>query len=344
MTKNKLIDLLKDAIKHLEFWMAIATGPIMLIISFLITHNQTYITFLVALLILAILILFVVFIGILLKWHKIYGSLLSCVLMAIITLVAILFHQYKFANLTYVISIVFLEIHILICIFSQLQNSRNNKVVLIIIEGCFFVTIGVIAICEMTYYLPEKDLFIALMTVFAGIVGGLLTLGGVAWTIVNQDEKHQRDEIAKAKPYFAINRRTSDHIDFEADKVCFIVEGEDKMLSDVCCEIENSKLSVLKLSRVYCEGQWLELEGNNIVLPDGKCILNFRFNDDMNHLYLEVKDIFDNCHYYQLKVLPVKINLQPYLSFFTVREFCEIAKEELFQNTKTLTIKNTRKS
>ena len=341
MTKNKFINLFKDAVKHIDFWVAIAVYPIMAIILLLMTNNQVYTTILITFLIVAIFIAIIAFIWQILKRHKIHGPLLSCVIMLIITLVAFLFQQSKFANLTYVISIVFLEIYILIHIFSRLQNSRNNKVVSIIILGCFFVTIGVIVIYDMTYTLPEKDLFMALMTVFAGIIGGLLTLGGVAWTIVNQDEKQQKAEIAKAKPYFVVNRRATNKINFETDKVCFPVESEEKMASDVYCEIENSKLSVLKLSRIYREGQWLELECNNIILPNGKCILNFRFNDDMNHIYLETKDIFEHCYYYQLKVLLVKMNSQPDLSFFTVREFCEIDQYELLEMVESLMTKET---
>ena len=344
MLTSKFINSLKDAIKHIEFWVAIVVYLIVTIILLLISHNQTYATILIAFLILAVLIWFIVLIVLMLKRHRIYGSLLSFVIMIIITLVAILFHQGKLADLTYVIGIVFLEIYLLIRIFSQLHNNRENKVVSIIILGCVFVTVGVTVIYSMTYHLPGKDLFVALMTVFAGIIGGLLTLGGVAWTIVSQDEKQQKAEIAKAKPYFLVNWRTTDKINFEKDNACFPVETEEKMVSDVHCEIENSKLSVLKLSRIYREGRWLELEGNNTILPDGKCILNFRFNDDMNHIYLEVKDIFNNCYYYQLKLLLVKMNTQPDLSFFTVREFCEIAQDKLFKRVEIPMTKETENS
>lgn len=328
MVKNKFINLFKDAPKHLEFWISIVFYPITAIVLLLMTQKQVYATILIVFLVLVIFIGFILLIWRLLKRHKLYGALLSSVIMLSITLVAVLSRQWKLADLTYVIGIVFLEIHILICIFSQLQNNRSNKVISIVVLGCSFVAVGGIVIYEMTYHLPEKDLFIALTTIFAGIIGGLLTLGGVAWTIVSQDEKQQKTEIAKAKPYFVINRRATDKIDFEKDKVCFPVENEVNKFCDVVCEIENSQLSVLKLSRIYRDGQWLELEGNNIILPGGKCILNFRFSDDVNNLYLEIKDILDNDYLYQLKVLPVKISQKSDCQFLTVREYYEIDKDE----------------
>ena len=44
------------------------------------------------------------------------------------------------------------------------------------------------------------------MAVFAAIVGGILTLGGVAWTIVNENKKNRDLESRKVRPYLFITQ------------------------------------------------------------------------------------------------------------------------------------------
>lgn len=47
----------------------------------------------------------------------------------------------------------------------------------------------------------KPELFTAIMGIFAGLIGGVLTLTGVAWTIKRQDDAKKEDETNKAKPY-----------------------------------------------------------------------------------------------------------------------------------------------
>ena len=50
----------------------------------------------------------------------------------------------------------------------------------------------------------SQDLFNAVMGIFAGLVGGALTLAGVAWTITAARQKDKQDEINRTKPFFGI--------------------------------------------------------------------------------------------------------------------------------------------
>lgn len=65
----------------------------------------------------------------------------------------------------------------------------------------------------------DPEIFTSIMGVFAGLLGGVLTLTGVAWTIKRQDEIRKEDEKKKIKPYIIlakkeINYETINHIGF----------------------------------------------------------------------------------------------------------------------------------
>lgn len=69
------------------------------------------------------------------------------------------------------------------------------------------------------------DIFASIMGVFAGLLGGVLTLTGVAWTIKRQDEIRQEEERKRLIPYFI------KHIDDNKDK-------EGQIVSVICSRFE----------------------------------------------------------------------------------------------------------
>lgn len=77
------------------------------------------------------------------------------------------------------------------------------------ITNFLFLFLTTIAAIVISIYLlfwkqeaTNQDLFTSIMGVFAGVLGGSLTLAGVAWTIRRQDEIHKKDEQSKFKPMF----------------------------------------------------------------------------------------------------------------------------------------------
>ena len=56
----------------------------------------------------------------------------------------------------------------------------------------------------MWFWSTNTELFTSIMGVFAGLLGGIITLGGVAWTIKRQDDARKAMEIEKAKPYLKL--------------------------------------------------------------------------------------------------------------------------------------------
>lgn len=51
----------------------------------------------------------------------------------------------------------------------------------------------------------DTEIFTSIMGVFAGLLGGVLTLTGVAWTIKKQDEIRKEEEKKKMKPYIILH-------------------------------------------------------------------------------------------------------------------------------------------
>ena len=74
------------------------------------------------------------------------------------------------------------------------------------------------------------------------------------------------------------------------------------------------------------------------MLPNKSVYFDFRFNDDVNNLFLEVKDVLDNSYYYEIKVL--SCNLLPGIVrnsntelLHTIRELKEISIDEINKGT-----------
>lgn len=149
----------------------------------------------------------------------------------------------------------------------------------------------------------DNSLFSAAVGVYAALLGGGLTLAGVAWTIKNTAKEKADEERKKAKPLFVTNM-VFENIDARKEKVCF--DEKDDTTSYVChviAEIENSKNSGFTMSQVYHDAQWRKIEGNSVILPDKKVYFDFLFTEDVNNLFLEVKDCLGNSYFYEIKVL-----------------------------------------
>ena len=72
-----------------------------------------------------------------------------------------------------------------------------------------FVILGYISIYASSYSLEDNTIFNSLITLFSSIIGGGITLVGVAWTINHNKLEKRKEEEQKAKPVvFICNPRT----------------------------------------------------------------------------------------------------------------------------------------
>ncbi len=203
----------------------------------------------------------------------------------------------------------------------------------------FDLLVGVGLSVYLIYVIPDEKLRNVVIAIVAALYGGILTLVGVSWTIRHSDKERKNEEKQKAKPIFTYNILTEELKDIRTKKVCFdVAENEIEYECHVVAEIENSDHALFEVKRVFHDGKWNEIEGNTVILPNKTVYFDFRFNDDVSNLFLEVKDGLDNSYYYEIKVL--SLNLLPRVVqssnkglLHTIRELKEISLDEINKRT-----------
>lgn len=197
----------------------------------------------------------------------------------------------------------------------------------------FLVGIGISV--YLLYLIPDKELQTIAIAIVSAIYGGLITLAGVAWTIVKSDQNRLADEIKREKPCFSFNPLYKEILLCGFEKMCCpLLDGEKEYRCEELVQLENSNKSSFILKRLFHDGKWFDLEGNFTVLPSGKCYLSFYFDSPLN-IVLATEDNLGNEYYYALKVLsmgllPNGTNVSTSKkAFHTLREIREISKDEL---------------
>ena len=242
----------------------------------------------------------------------------------------------------------------------MLKKCMLDKIILDDINAIYnFVVLllaTILVSCFAIYFITwnkepnaAQTLFSAVMGIYAAVLGGAITLGGVAWGIRNEaknrnDDARQRDsarreeEKKKAKPIFTFNMVYQDLDTVEGKRIC-IDDIQKPFEFEVLAQLENSEHSSFKVERVYHDNQWWDILGNNVVLPN-KCVyFDFNFTEDVNNLFMEIKDGLGNAYYYEIKVLCLGLiaRLRPHLSdkkLYTIRELKEITLEEINERIK----------
>ena len=144
----------------------------------------------------------------------------------------------------------------------------------------------------------SQDLFNAVMGIFAGLVGGALTLAGVAWTIRSEREKDRLEEKKKYKPlaiYFKGSKRINYTITLnEYDENRFVsLQKNDK---NRCARIiKDFMLRNLDLNDFFVEGLIFNASSKllryaNLYIEKNKIIL-FSFQDTMLYFAQPIKKI-----------------------------------------------------
>lgn len=205
------------------------------------------------------------------------------------------------SNILFITGVIFLEAYFL-CVIVNSCFYKAKNIGTIITFSIIFIVFGFIIIYLSCYDEENNDLFNALISIFAALIGGAVTLVGVAWTINNNKEEKKQEEIEKAMPYFTFNLVCNKPKNIDGMKVCFPEELEVNYEFDTYGEMENSKHSVVILKRLFHDNKWFILECNNTLIHNSKLILNFRFSNP-DDIILEVADVLGNMYYYKLNVL-----------------------------------------
>ena len=178
------------------------------------------------------------------------------------------------------------------------------------IMNFIFLFLATIATSIATIYLlfwkqgaESQDLFNSMMGVFAGILGGVLTLAGVAWTIRRQDDLHRRDEKSKNKPMF---RYCILHNKIKNYEMIFCFKGiNDCNIHDyfhfdyVFKNFDNANFIleyiIVNNIKMYPEFD-ANIEKNNYFVIRGLC----KKGENVSNYIICVKDILGNYYKYEL--------------------------------------------
>ena len=285
-------------------------------------------------LIITIFVVFYIFIVVALIFNKTIKDkfmIYFCIVAAVMLLLSFIFshiNAHNESNTLFVLAIILLEVYFIgIIIRNCFKGSKN--ITQTVIFSVFFIVLGFITIYLSSYELQDKILFNALITIFSALIGGALTLAGVAWTIKNNNDEKRKEEILKAKPYFTFNMLFQRPSDITKTKSCFPIKLEDEYDFDVYGEIENSNHSVVILKRICHDNEWFDLECNNTLIHESKLLLCFRFSDPKD-IVLEVSDTLGNLYYYKLSVFHVGLLNGDINEIHTINKIEEIA----FKHTK----------
>lgn len=227
-------------------------------------------------------------------------------------------------------------------IFKTGIKSKN------IIQLALFVIAVLALMAQMIYSIyiwffnaEYPDLFNAIMGIFAGLLGGVLTLTGVAWTIKRQDEirkediakreeERKQEEIVKAKPILSNTILKAIPHDFDLPVCVPLVEYQDNIESySNIARIDNSENSSVYFRKFYFN-KWVDINSCQLVLKNHSVYLYFQSNYKVKiggnfYCYLKVEDLLGNAYYFKLNYIALSNSKN---NFNVLMNLHEIPKEE----------------
>lgn len=149
----------------------------------------------------------------------------------------------------------------------------------------------------------SQDLFNAVMGIFAGLVGGALTLAGVAWTIKSGREKDRREEVLKCKPMFRYCDAQNENIPQDAQNFSFLdgkVAETQYNINKMC--FKNFDSAYLIIESIIVNDVLLKpLEIVNVGKGEYFCIsYNLGAGRGVENFLLNIKDILGNPYRFEL--------------------------------------------
>lgn len=223
---------------------------------------------------------------------------------------------------------------ILFCVGGGLTIRKSKW---LIISFCIDVISFVLLIIYLMYLIPnDNNLQTIVVSVFSSVLGGAITLSGVAWTIKDSQNKRLEEEKKKARPIFTFNMELNGLNNIEGKKVCLDVDLPNDPCAkkhEVVARIDNSNHSVFSIERIFHDHKWWETDGNKVVLPGAEVYLDFYYSKDVDKIYIETVDALGNAYYYKLDIfmttlLPKNIVDRRDVPY-TIKGIKEVKKEDI---------------
>ena len=184
-----------------------------------------------------------------------------------------------------------------------------------IIRSLLFLVLGYGSIFYTTYGVGDNTIFNSLISVFSAIVGGGLTLGGVAWTIKHEKEEKKLEEKLKAKPvvficdfnnlnhtlekplqkymisnnnYGTLKRADEKHVSYSIPQI--IISNSDYSCVSVRGFRINNGYHIYDYGQVLSKNALIEMVGT----------YSFRYDNTIEYVSLILQDMLNNV--YELEV------------------------------------------
>lgn len=123
----------------------------------------------------------------------------------------------------------------------SLQNNKN-----ILAMKLFFASVLLMITVTISFFIWfDRDIASGLVVILSGIVGGILTLLGVLWTIKREEQVRKDDEKNKSKPYLILIQNPND-ADISMKKIRVTdLEINDNIFSSFVTASENESTIII---------------------------------------------------------------------------------------------------
>lgn len=248
-----------------------------------------------------------------LKNSKLIWPLVVSLVLIILSLM-VLKTDAKTADALFIAGVIFFEIYSLFVIINGCL-SENTNITTTIIFSLIFVILGYISIYASSYSSEDNTIFNSLITLFSSIIGGGITLVGVAWTINHNKLEKRKEEEQKAKPVvFICDPETTDiRLDNSIKKVLYsnnargsLKKSEASKSAYVLPQIllDNSDYSHVVV-RGFRVNNDFHIYDYGQVLPKNESLsllnnFRFKYEDTINYVAILMQDMLDNI--YELEV------------------------------------------
>lgn len=192
-------------------------------------------------------------------------------------------------------------------------------------------------ITYLIYVIPEEfaSLQSIITTIVAAVLGGTITLAGVAWTIKKTEKDRRKDELDKAAPIFTdmstnfYSYKDKPDIITDIIKICFNSEHENWNNESGYAAFQNSDNSCFYIESILLpDGKTIFPEGGKVVLKNKIFLLQINVSKFhlFHYLILITADKFHNKFYYKMKFKREKISGNKIPILLT---FAEVQHEDL---------------
>ncbi len=232
------------------------------------------------------------------------------------------------------IALILLSVTILISLSNGVSAKKNIlNLIFFVVDVLSFLAL----ITYLIYVIPEEfsSLQSIITTIVAAVLGGAITLAGVAWTIKKTEKDRRKDELDKAAPIFTdmptnfYSYKDKPDIITDIIKICFNSKHEDWKKETAYAAFQNSDNSWFYIESILLpDGETILPEGGKVVLKNKLFLLQIRVLKLYlyHYLILIIADKFHNKFYYKMEFKWEKNfgNTIPILS-----TFAEIQHEDL---------------